>query len=121
MSNIVKVDWGVVFAESFVEVYDSKVAKAFRFILILFCLLLAVVTVGWLAVDVFKTVFMGASIELLMKPVILLVVCETLFPVLYVGTIVCAVLAVGIRKAYLIYKGEADEQPAESEKKEEAK
>lgn len=52
---------------------------------------------------------------------ILLVVCETLFPVLYVGTIVCAVLAVGIRKAYLIYKGGNNEQSVESEKKEEVK
>ena len=81
-----KINCGDVFAESFIQVYESKVVKTFNFLMILFCLMLAIVTVGWIAVDIFKAIFMGGALEALVKPVVLLVVCEVLFPVVYVGS-----------------------------------
>ena len=113
-----KINWGDVFAESFIQVYESKVVKTFNFLMILFCLMLAIVTVGWIAVDIFKAIFMGGALEALVKPVVLLVVCEVLFPVVYVGSLICAVLALGIRNAYLLLK--AEEAPKTEEVKEEA-
>lgn len=123
MSDTYKIDWGTVFAESFIEVYENKIAKTVRFIFVVSALLLAIISVGWLAVNTFKAIFMSMGLEILIKPVVILVVGEVLFPVIYLGTLVSAVLVVGIRKGYLLYKEHIKpvEAPKEEVKAEENK